>query len=53
MDSKELTIIVILDFSKAFDSIDHCKLLVKLQHWVSVLAPWNGSEVISLIENSK
>jgi Fe-S cluster biosynthesis and repair protein YggX len=31
MDSKELTVIVLLDFSKAFDSIDHCKLLVKLQ----------------------
>ena len=33
MDSKELTVIVLLDFSKAFDSIyiDHRKLLVKLQ----------------------
>ena len=31
MDSKELTVIVLLDFLKAFDSIDHCKLLVKLQ----------------------
>ncbi len=31
MDSKELTVIVLLDFSKTFDSIDHFKLLVKLQ----------------------
>ncbi len=40
MDSKELTVIVLLDFSKAFDSIDHCKLLVKL-------------EALGLIENSQ
>ena len=46
MDSKELTVIVLLDFSKAFDSIDQCKLLVKLQALVLVLAPWNGSEFI-------
>ena len=31
MDSKELTVIVLLDFSKAFDSIDHRKLLTKLK----------------------
>ena len=29
MDSKELTVIVLLDFSKVFDSIDHRKLLTK------------------------
>ena len=31
MDSKELTVIVLLDLSKAFDSIDHRKLLTKLK----------------------
>ncbi len=31
MDSQELTVIVLLDFSKAFDSIGHCKLIAKLQ----------------------
>ena len=31
IDSKELTVIVLLDFSKAFDSIDHRKLLTKLK----------------------
>ena len=30
MDSKELTVVVLLDLSKAFDSIDHRKLLTKL-----------------------
>ena len=29
MDDKKLTIVVLLDFSKAFDSIDHNKLLSK------------------------
>ena len=31
MDDKKLTIVVLLDFSKAFDSIDHNKLLSKLK----------------------
>ena len=31
MDSKKLTLVVLVDFSKAFDSIDHCRLLSKLQ----------------------
>ena len=31
MDSKKLTLVVLLDLSKAFDSIDHCRLLSKLQ----------------------
>ena len=31
IDSKDLKVIVLSDFSKAFDTIDHCKLLVKLQ----------------------
>ena len=31
MDSKELTVMVLLDFSKALASIDHCKLLVKFE----------------------
>ena len=31
MDSIELTVIVLLDFSKAFDNIDHRKLLTKLK----------------------
>ena len=31
MNSKELTVIVLLDFSKAFDSIDNRKLLTKLK----------------------
>ena len=31
MDSKKLTLVVRLDLSKAFDSIDHCRLLSKLQ----------------------
>lgn len=31
MDAKKLTILVLLDLSKAFDSIDHAKLLTKLQ----------------------
>ena len=31
MDSKELTVIILLDLSKAFDSIDHRKLLTKLK----------------------
>ena len=31
MDDKKLTMVVLLDFSKAFDSIDHNKLLTKLK----------------------
>ena len=31
MDSKKLTLVVLLDLSKAFDSIDHCRLLSKLK----------------------
>ena len=31
MDSKDLTVIVLLDLSKAFDSIDHRKVLTKLK----------------------
>ena len=31
MDDKKLSIVVLLDFSKAFDSIDHNKLLSKLK----------------------
>ena len=31
MDSKKLTLVVLMDLSKAFDSIDHCRLLSKLQ----------------------
>ena len=31
MDSKKLTLVVLLELSKAFDSIDHCRLLSKLQ----------------------
>ena len=31
MDSKKFTHVVLLDLSKAFDSIDHCRLLSKLQ----------------------
>ena len=31
IDSKKLTLVVLMDFSKAFDSIDHCRLLSKLQ----------------------
>lgn len=31
MDSKKLTLVVLLDWSKAIDSIDHCRLLSKLQ----------------------
>ena len=35
MDDKKLTIVVQLDFSKAFDSIDHNKLLSKLKTQIS------------------
>ena len=31
MDDKKLSIVVLLDFSKAFNSIDHNKLLLKLK----------------------
>ena len=31
MDSKKLTLVVVLDLSKAFDSIDHLRLLAKLR----------------------
>ena len=31
MDSKKLTLVVLLDLSKAFDSIDHLRLLAKLR----------------------
>ena len=34
MDDKKLTIVVLLDFSKALDSIDHIKLLSKLKSQV-------------------
>ena len=32
-DKKEQTDLVILDFSKAFDTVPHCKLLHKLDHY--------------------
>ena len=31
MDAKKVTLVVLLDLSKAFDSIDHVTLLAKLQ----------------------
>ena len=31
MDAKKVTLVVLLDLSKAFDSIDHATLLAKLQ----------------------
>ena len=37
MNNKMLTFMVLLDLSKAFDSIDHAKLLVKLRSLGGVL----------------
>ena len=31
MDAKKVTLVVLLDFSKAFDSVDYVTLLAKLQ----------------------
>jgi retron-type reverse transcriptase len=48
MDSKELTVIVLLDLSKAFDSIDHRKLLTKLK--AKRPKPWRLRMVQKLLD---
>ena len=48
MDSKELTVIVLLDLSKAFDSLDHRKLLKKAK---SIRPkPWRLRMVLKLLD---
>ena len=49
MDKKKITAIVLLDMSKAFDSINHGILLNKLQDIGASIQLYNGSTVICLI----
>ena len=53
IDSKDLKVIVLSDFSKAFDTIDHCKLLVKLQSLGLTLSILEWFKVAWTIENNK
>ena len=50
MDAKKLTPVVLLDLSKAFDSLDHHEIIIDLQqnlrHWVLVVPLWNRSYLL-------
>jgi hypothetical protein len=45
MDDKEVVAVVLLDLSKAFDSIDHALLLEKLQAWECPMTFYVGLKV--------
>ena len=47
IDQKKVTAVILLDMSKAFDSINHNILLAKLEDVVSRLDAWVGLKVIS------
>ena len=49
LENGELVIGVFLDFSKAFDTVNHDVLLLKLQHQVLEGPLWNGFRAISVI----
>jgi hypothetical protein len=52
MDNKKLSAVVLLDLSKAFDSIDHSILLQKLTNIGVSCQALTGSEVTFLEGNS-
>ena len=40
------TLVIFLDLSKGFDSVDHRRRLAKLKHWGLVVLHWNGLDAI-------
>ena len=48
MDAKKVTLVVLLDLSKAFESIDHATLLAKLQALGVPVHLWIGSRATFL-----
>ena len=46
MDEKKLTLVFLLDLSKAFDSPCHSRLIARLRNWELHVLLWNGLDAI-------
>ena len=46
LNNGDYVIGVFLDFSKAFDTVDHDILLKKLENMAFKVRPWTGSQII-------